>query len=131
MKLLFFTIALICGLTAGAQSTAIEVPKEKIEELNRQLKGKVFSKPEDLRAYMDSLIGMNSTPHPKGRVHNLPQDNMPCIVPDMNLVKKIPNVMTPRVPFKTEIPNATPKQKLDLKKLKWRPIYISGSGVKP
>jgi hypothetical protein len=112
MKLLFLTITLICGLTAGAQTTAIEVPKEKIEELNRQLKGMVFSKPEDLHAYMDSLIGNNAGPLSTARVYNLPQDNMPCLVPDMNLVKKIPNVMTPRVPFKTEIPNAAPKQKL-------------------
>jgi hypothetical protein len=125
MKLLFLFITSICGFAAAAQTTAIEVPKEKIEELNRVLKQRKFNQPGELRAFFDSLV-IKSTPSQfSTRVYNLPQDNMPCIVPDMNQVKKIPNAMTPRIPFKSEMPNAAPKPKMDPKKLKWKPVYIS------
>jgi hypothetical protein len=133
MKLLFLLVAIICSLAASAQTTAIELPKEKIEELNLIFKGRKFTRPGEFHKFLDSLSDVKNTASlfPAPGVYNLPQDNMPNIVPDMNKVKQIPNAMTPRTPFKSEIPNAAPEQKPDPKKLKWKPVYISASAVKP
>jgi hypothetical protein len=132
MKLLFFIIPVFVALNAGAQSTAIESPKEKIEELNRGLKDRKFSDPGELNKFFDSLALQRATAQsPAPGLYHLPQDNMPCLVPDMNKVKQMPNLMKPRIPFNSEIPNAKPRQKFDLKKLKWKPVYISSDASKP
>jgi hypothetical protein len=126
MKLLFLMISLFACLFAVAQTTSIQMPKEKIDELNRILKERKITEPRELHAFFDSLIkDITPTENSSAGIFSLPQDNMPCIVPDMNKSIKIPNGMTPRIPFKTEIPNAAPQQKLNPKKLKWKPVYIN------
>ncbi len=45
----------------------------------------------------------------KPGVYMLPQDNMPCIVPNMTGATPIPNGMSFSLPFRTVIPNAIPR----------------------
>jgi hypothetical protein len=53
-------------------------------------------------------------------VHALPQDGMPCIVPDTKRIAAMPNAATKhRVPPANRIPNATPEQRLLPKSDEW------------
>jgi hypothetical protein len=50
--------------------------------------------------------------HNKPGVYALPQDNMPCIVPDTKDIAAIPNAwLRPSVPFRSAIPNPGLKEK--------------------
>lgn len=45
----------------------------------------------------------------KGKVYTLPIDNMPCLVPDMKQVSRMPGIYPP---VDSRMPNALPKQQI-------------------
>jgi hypothetical protein len=71
------------------------------------------------------LDGTAFLEHRKPGVHRLPQDNMPCIVPDSTKTVRIPNTWkgSLRVPYRSkppQIPNPGRQQ--------WRPFPINNTG---
>lgn len=62
------------------------------------------------------LQGTYSHSTPRGKVHILPYDNMPCLVPDMNQVAPMPGSVE-KVPD-SRMPNAIPRQDLIPRKQK-------------
>jgi hypothetical protein len=47
----------------------------------------------------------------RGKIYTLPVDNMPCLVPDLKQVKRMPEKGIPLLPEK-RMPNGVPRQKI-------------------
>jgi hypothetical protein len=113
MKLLLIAASIFFGLGALAQSENSNLPKLLKEyQLRKQFNSRVqFERP----IYKDSIIKKLKdfySMKQKPGVHYLPQDNMPCLVPDTNDIAAIPNAWpNTRIPFQSNIPNPALKSK--------------------
>ena len=109
MKLLLVFSLSACSFSVAAQVDQEEVLKNKMEELYRGgLDGEKlrrFSTPQmPGGVYQQNLDVIGSR---KPGIYSLPQDRMPCIVPDTGNIVLIPNAFpNVSVPFITTIPNA-------------------------
>jgi hypothetical protein len=114
MKYLFvITLLFLMVYDAGAQITS-----EKLKEIRSEIQ-----KRQSITVPFDTTLALKNNFHSKNTlpqkfplpgVYNLPQDNMPCIVPDTKEIAAIPNVLTNKeIPFISKIPNPylVPKSK--------------------
>jgi hypothetical protein len=104
MKSLLFAILLLSGFTVIAQQ-----PPNSLYKVGTP----GFGLPKyDTIIVQKSLLPLASFSHntSKGKIYNLPIDNMPCLVPDMRKVAAMPGKIIPE--FKQGMPNAFPNQKL-------------------
>lgn len=107
MKLLLTVASLFCCLTIFGQSER-DNPSKLLKEYQRRQRFNSrlqFQRP----IYKDSLIkdvkNFYSKDHHPG-IYYLPQDHMPCLVPDTRDIAVIPNGWSDiRVPFQSDIPN--------------------------
>lgn len=114
MKYFFIsTIFILITYCAGAQISA-----EKLKELELKVKrGESISIPLDSTLAFKNNFKVKTTfsgRFPLPGIYNLPQDNMPCIVPDTKEIAGIPNVVSKiENPFISKIPNPylAPKSK--------------------
>ena len=109
MKLLLVFSISACSFTAFAQVNQEEILKNKLEQLYKggvdTEKWRIQALPQPLGElyYQDALA---QAPRQPG-IYSLPQDRMPCIVPDTRSIVSIPNAFpNVSVPFITTIPNA-------------------------
>jgi len=115
MKLLLLAAFVVLFMSASSQTFKTDIPKlMKEPELRKRFNNRVqFQRP----IYKDSLIKdlksfLSSEKRGPG-VYFLPQDNMPCLVPDTKDIAMIPNGWpSVQVPFKSAIPNPGLKNKL-------------------
>ena len=113
MKLLLITASLFFVLGASAQSEDSDIPKLLKEyQLRKQFNSRVqFERP----IYKDSLIKELKDFYSRKKnpgVYHLPQDNMPCFVPDTKEIAAIPNAWPDvQVPFQSKMPNPGLKNK--------------------
>ena len=124
MKLLCPVILLLLSFKAYAQDKNIYQQLEKLLQ-ERANQYKFYYGPADTF----NLKAPNAGTLPAPGVYSLPQDNMPCMVPDQNAVVQIPNAIKPRIPYNSHIPNATPPNRTPSKKAKpfqkkWVPVFI-------
>jgi hypothetical protein len=110
VKPILLIICFVFGIHAFAQEFKVDVPK--IMKHSGILKQWNSSKRSLNR---DSLIrgfqNFFTMKHNPG-VYNLPQDNMPCVVPDTEDVSTMPNPwLQPEAPFKSAIPNPGLREK--------------------
>lgn len=107
MKLLLTVVGLSCCLTVFGQTGNDNTSKllkeyQRRQRFNSRLQ---FQRP----IYKDSLIKdlknfYSKEQHPG--ICYLPQDNMPCLVPDTKDIAPIPNAWSDvRIPFQSNIPN--------------------------
>jgi hypothetical protein len=111
-RLLFFLSCCVASFVSKAQLLSGEVEKYQQDATNRN---SVIQKLYALRKQSDtSIVKPPTQPYylvnPKPGIHRLPQDNMPCIVPDMNATVAIPNTWRgeKKIPFRgaqPQIPN--------------------------
>ena len=110
MKLLLLFAFFALSQTAFSQIDQDEVVKERLEELYRegQEGGKVRRYSLPLKPGGGYGQNLESIGARKPGIYSLPQDRMPCIVPDTGSIVAIPNAFpTVSVPFNTTtIPNA-------------------------
>lgn len=103
MKLLLLAAFTVLYLSSSAQqSFQVDVPKVmKQSDVLKKLNMKSISKDTLIKKFKDYL-SMKQNPG----IYYLPQDNMPCLVPDTKDIAAIPNAWPhPSVPFKGTIPN--------------------------
>ena len=112
MKALLLPLLFLFSASLFAQADQDAVIKKKLDELRRRRQIET----EHNKVWMLPNRNKNITPlsylqNPKPGVHRLPQDGMPCIVPDTKDIAAIPNA-APRVevPFRSRIPNGSPLQ---------------------
>lgn len=86
MKLLIVTILFVLfGLYGLGQEIKL-IPK-KLPEKYQFIPTAIWKLNHDLNYPKAKLFGENTF----GKIFILPKDNMPCLVPDFNKIKKIPN----------------------------------------
>jgi hypothetical protein len=118
MKPLLLLLAACFGcLVVKAQDEAGKLPNfaddiDALKNLQRYSLGMVQK--DTARQLMRPELFPN---HPKPGVHRLPQDNMPCLVPDLNASVAMPNVWKGKtgVPFQgkpPQIPNPSKRSRL-------------------
>jgi hypothetical protein len=106
MKYLFvITLLFLMGYDAGAQ-----ISSEKLKEIRSEIqKRQSIIFPFDTTLVLKNNFHLKNTlpqKFPLPGVYNLPQDNMPCIVPDTKEIAAIPNaVLKIENPFISKIPN--------------------------
>ncbi len=119
MKLLALFAFCALSQTAVGQIDQDEIIKERMEELYRDGTegGKVRRYSLPLKPGGGYGQNLESTGARKPGIYALPQDRMPCIVPDTGSMVAIPNAFpTVSVPFKpATIPNAWEGQSLKVK----------------
>jgi len=85
MKNIFFFACLFVSLSSFAQVQPFsKKPKHEIDFLNKYTPVQETFKFSYPKA---TLIGYYAT----GKIYSLPQDNMPCLVPDISVLRPIPN----------------------------------------
>ena len=103
LRLLFIICGCVASFVANAQLLSGEVEKYQQDATYRN---SVIQKLHALKKRSDtSIVKPPTHPYlvnPKPGVHRLPQDNMPCIVPDMNATVAIPNTWKgeKKIPFR-------------------------------
>lgn len=115
MKRILFTALLFSGFAATAQQP---VPDRFNKNFSFTRPGRIFKADttgEGLRRYENIILNRSLLPQAtyshttsRGKVYNLPIDNMPCLVPDMNQVAPMPGYKMPE----GRMPNAIPRQPL-------------------
>jgi hypothetical protein len=112
MKALLLAAFVFFSLDAAAQQNGDSTMKKLREQLN-QYQGKKLNVSPLRPLLLDTFQLRNKSftlPGKKPGVYPLRQDRMPCIVPDTNALVAIPNAFgKPVLPFRTEIPNASPE----------------------
>ena len=107
MKLPLLTAMLAFGLSASSQTFEVDVPKimkrsEALKLFRNTTPPQKIHKDSLMEKFRVSVIGKKANPG----VYYLPQDNMPCLVPDTKDIAAIPNAWPHvQVPFKSAIPN--------------------------
>lgn len=103
-RLLYLLFCFAASSVAKAQLFSGEVEKYQQDATYRN---SIIQKLHALRKQSDtSIVKPPTQPYylvnPKPGTHSLPQDNMPCIVPDMNATVAIPNTWKgeKKIPFK-------------------------------
>jgi hypothetical protein len=99
MKLLFLSIAICFGVSLQAQETNI---RDKNKLLERAMQFKIAGKDTVKREAFNLVIQT-----PGNRVRILPQDGMPCIVPDTSDIAAMPNAFN-KTPDKDPVPGRIP-----------------------
>ncbi|RYZ46171.1 MAG: hypothetical protein EOO14_24890 [Chitinophagaceae bacterium] len=101
-RLLYLTFCFATSFWAEAQILSSEVKKYQQDPAYRH---SVIEKLNALKKKSDTSIVTPTLPlylqNPKPGTHRLPQDGMPCIVPDMNATVAIPNTWRgeKKIPF--------------------------------
>lgn len=111
MKLPLLLLLSAVGFTASAQISNEEVIKNKLEELKKKLADSHSSAPYNFQlgpSVRADVLGAKPLAVPvKPGTYNLPQDGMPCIVPDTEGIAAMPNAAkVVKVPFRSQMPNA-------------------------
>ncbi|HEY1022352.1 MAG TPA: hypothetical protein VGE06_08555 [Flavisolibacter sp.] len=109
-----------CAASAVAEAQLLSAEVEKYQQ-DATYRNSVIQKLKALKKQSDTGIVKSPTlpsylVNPKPGIHRLPQDNMPCIVPDMNATVAIPNTWKgeKKIPFRgaqPQIPN--PKKRFN------------------
>ena len=101
MKRVLLTTFLLSGIAATAQ--------QPVQLFKADTTGEGLRKMEIINM-QKSLLPEATYSHitPRGKVYKLPIDNMPCLVPDMKQVSRMPLAILPE----GRMPNAFPKQRL-------------------
>jgi hypothetical protein len=112
MKPILVATLLFSGFTATAQLPRLD-NAGKINKLENFFKADTTG--EKLRRLENMMSQYSVLPQAKyshttsrGKVYNLPIDNMPCLVPDMDQVAPMPGYKMPE----GRMPNAIPRQPL-------------------
>lgn len=114
MKCLLLAIFTTAAATAGAQEVNPEL-KKKLDEYLQKRAPNAIPNPQ-LKSLAPGL-GINAGQNRKPGVYALPQDGMPCIVPDTNDIVQIPNALPKKdLPKLGQIPNVTPQTGEELRK---------------
>jgi hypothetical protein len=109
MKLLFSLLLSAASLTVSAQVLGPDVEKQVEESIRKRVEedkarrmgpSHPLLKLEPLREQQERLV-----PEKPG-VYALPQDGMPCIVPDTNGIAAIPNAAPRLYPYRKDMPTA-------------------------
>jgi hypothetical protein len=112
MKVLLLLAICVASFTVSAQMIDKETLKKRVEEFNNKYKdGGMPNVPLFKPKFQTNLasVAPSLVPRQSG-VHSLPQDGMPCIVPDVTEIAAMPNAATKVDAFKSSIPNAVPVQ---------------------
>ena len=109
MKLLFATALLLAGSAINAQEFQPDLDKlianSKFSRAKKDTLGQI---PNPFKFNQRSLEPKVITPG----IYSLPQDGMPCIVPDTQTIATIPNAAKREVtPQANRIPNAMPDKR--------------------
>ncbi|MCW3073241.1 MAG: hypothetical protein JWP69_310 [Flaviaesturariibacter sp.] len=112
MKILLLLAICAISFTASAQVMNQEMLKKRVEEFNNKYKdGDMPNVPLFKPKFQTNLASASPSLVPRrSGVHSLPQDGMPCIVPDVTEIAAMPNAATKMDVFKSSIPNAVPVQ---------------------
>jgi hypothetical protein len=118
--LLLLFICCVATFAVQAQTESTDLQKLKADAYNLPLfkdKARVF--PNNNDSLTSSISGQPLLKSAKPGIYRLPQDGMPCIVPDTKDIAAIPNTFKGRigVPFtgnRPRIPNAKQPGTLDL-----------------
>lgn len=114
MKAFLLTVGRVVASTLSAQNIDPEL-KQRLDEYMQKQKPNLLPK-TDLKTLVPNM-GLESWMQAKPGVYALPQDNMPCIVPQTNDIVQSPNAMPQkRVETFGSIPNATPQTGEDLRR---------------
>ena len=111
MKPLLFLALLFSGLAVSAQQKLLQFNSNKLNKLKNYFKsdttGEYFRRFENM-IKQNSLLPQATFSHntSRGKVYTMPFDNMPCLVPDMNQVKEMPQHKMPG----GGMPNLIPEQ---------------------
>ncbi|MDB5252084.1 MAG: hypothetical protein JWP27_1253 [Flaviaesturariibacter sp.] len=116
MKLLLFLLSVLALQTVSAQQTDLDRAPGRLNQLKR------LPPPVDIPnafrykpLYRGNVLSTTLAPRPSTGVHSLPQDGMPCIVPDVQGLAAIPNAAPlVRLPYPARIPNAYNRERLPL-----------------
>lgn len=112
MKLLLAAVGVFMANGLCAQEFQPDINKLIAQSPLAKIK-KDTSKPRLLPRTLDLNILSSKAIKPKPGVYALPQDGMPCIVPDTNGLVAMPNAAKDiKVPPANRIPNAAPNQRL-------------------
>lgn len=113
MKLLFSLLLLSISFTISAQVLGPDVEKQIEESIRKRVE-------EDKARKMGPshpLLKLEPLPEEQGRlvpnkpgVYALPQDNMPCIVPDTNGIAAMPNAAPKIYPYRKDMPTRPHKK---------------------
>jgi len=117
--MLLLLLTCFACLMGQAQNELYDLQKLKADPYNVPLfknKARVF--PNNKDSLINSISGQLFLKNAKPGVHRLPQDGMPCIVPDTKDIAAIPNTFngTVGVPFtgnRPRIPNGNQRGTLD------------------
>ena len=110
MRLLFSLCFAAASLSSAAQSDDVHLRQQFRDAINKRLAEErvqnTFRKAPD-------TSGLRPT-HPLATrkapgVYALPQDNMPCVVPDTKDVAAIPNAAHQVYPYREDMPKKSPK----------------------
>ncbi len=105
-RLLLLGVLMVAAATASAQET-----DPNLKKLLEQYQQKHPVPKVDIQT-LGPQVGIGSGLKPPPGVHTLPQDGMPCIVPDTKHLVHMPNALPYfRPPQYGQIPNATPHSK--------------------
>jgi hypothetical protein len=113
MKLLFTTLFTAASLSLCAQVAEADIEKQIRESIRKRVE-------EDNARKMGPshpLLKIEPLPEQQARlvpkepgVYALPQDNMPCIVPDTNRIAAIPNAGPRLYPYRKDMPTRPQKK---------------------
>jgi hypothetical protein len=116
MKLLL--LSAFCFFSAGVFAQVLDNQNQQLQDTLKNFKGNnTDALQKQLQDYLQRKKFQNNLlANKQGNVILLPQDNMPCIVPDTSGIAKMPNswgtTAVPYVPQFHPIPNpALPKQR--------------------
>jgi len=117
-QLLLLLIGFASFTTAQAQEEGLDTPKIDGESLLRRYKQEHINKSPRDSVYTSNhlLIPGNGKPG----VYSLPQDNMPCIVPDSTKTVRVPNAW--KGPIKPPYKSKPPR----IPNLSVRPEFLKG-----
>ena len=112
MKLRLLTALLLFGFSASAQVSITEGPKllkqsNVLGQLpNDMLQNDIFSQKINKDSLTEQFRGIVIGKKATSGIYYLPQDTMPCLVPDTKDLAAIPNAwLNVQVPFKSFMPN--------------------------
>ena len=114
MKVLLLLAVCAASFSASAQMIDKETLKKRVESFNNKYKdGGMPNVPLFKPKFQTNLASASPTLVPRrSGAHPLPQDGMPCMVPDVTEIAAMPNAATKVDVFKSAIPNAVPVQPL-------------------
>ena len=113
MKLLISSILCFSSFTVVAQINNEEILRNRLQQLNDSYSNGL--KDQNILSLKPKTYDLKKSEilSRQPGVYSLPQDGMPCIVPDTNGIAAMPNAFpNVSVPFKTTMPNVSPQRPL-------------------